>query len=85
MSVKSLSSVSAAEAAGLPVVEVVNNLRADPSNGLSSREADGRRQIHGLNDFVIKGDDPLWKKYINQVHKLSYCSSHFGSVHPYLV
>ena len=60
-------SVRAREAAAFSVGEILRRLGAKPSKGLSSGEAEERRQLHGTNEFIIKEDDPLWKKYLNQV------------------
>ena len=65
--------LGAAEAAVSEVSEVILRLCADTSRGLSDKQAEQRRKVHGLNEFIIKEDDPLWKKYLNQVRqKASY-------------
>lgn len=60
-------SIRAREAASCSAQEVLQRLGAKPGKGLSSVEADERRQLHGTNEFIIKEEDPLWKKYLNQV------------------
>lgn len=47
--------------------EVVARLATDVQRGLSWREADRRLLMHGKNEFEVKIEDPLWKKYIEQV------------------
>jgi len=42
-------------------------LQADVNWGLSEGEVARRRKSHGYNEFEIKQDDPLWKKYLMQV------------------
>ena len=54
-------------AVGMTVNEVVDQLRTDPNAGLTSEEALRRRKIHGSNNFEISVEDPLWKKYLDQV------------------
>ena len=57
----------ASEAAVSTITDIVHRLRADCSKGLTTEQVEQRREVHGLNDFEIKEDDPLWRKYINQV------------------
>ena len=57
----------ASEAAVSTVADVVSRLGADCSVGLSEAEVERRRKAFGRNEFVIKTEEPLWKKYINQV------------------
>ena len=57
----------ASEAAVSTIADVVHRLRADCSKGLNAEHVERRREVHGLNEFEIKEDDPLWRKYINQV------------------
>ncbi|KAG8286663.1 ATPase, P-type (transporting), HAD super, sub IC [Homalodisca vitripennis] len=54
------------EAATLGSEEVAARLRVDLRTGLWWREAELRRQLAGHNEFCVKEDDPLWKKYIEQ-------------------
>lgn len=61
------STLRASEAALKPVSEVLAGLRTNSSRGLASSEVEERRRLHGLNEFIIKEEDPLWKKYLNQV------------------
>ena len=35
--------------------------------GLTSKEAEDRRSFSGYNEFEIAEEDPLWKKYLDQV------------------
>lgn len=48
-------------------LKVVEDLRADTKHGLSAGEVAQRRKIHGYNEFQISEEDPLWKKYLEQV------------------
>uniref|UniRef100_A0A1B6MH31 Calcium-transporting ATPase n=2 Tax=Graphocephala atropunctata TaxID=36148 RepID=A0A1B6MH31_9HEMI len=54
------------EAAALGAEEVAARLRVDLRSGLWWREAELRRQLAGHNEFCVKEEDPLWKKYIEQ-------------------
>jgi len=47
--------------------QVFAQLQADTQWGLSEGEVSRRRKVHGYNEFQIKQDDPLWKKYLLQV------------------
>lgn len=78
-SVASSSTTRATDAAVSTVPEVVHRLGADASRGLSTKQAEERRQLHGLNEFIIKEEDPLWKKYLNQV--CSYRWALFGVIY----
>ncbi len=60
-------SIGASEAAVAAAADVAQVLRVDWNAGLSSDEADRRRQLYGMNEFNMKEEDPLWKKYLNQV------------------
>ena len=60
-------SLRAQDAATYGVEAVLRKLGAKASKGLSNLEAEERRKVHGANEFLIKEDDPLWKKYLNQV------------------
>ena len=62
-----LSTIRASEAAVSTVVDVVRRLEADPSRGLTSAEVERRRSMHGFNEFQIIEEEPLWRKYLNQV------------------
>lgn len=55
------------EAATLGAEEVAARLRVDTRGGLWWREAELRRQLAGHNEFCVKEEDPVWKKYIEQV------------------
>ena len=60
-------SLRASDAAVATTMDVAQRLGVDWTVGLTSTEAEQRRQLHGLNEFNIKEEDPLWKKYLNQV------------------
>jgi len=57
----------ASEAAVSTVTDVVHRLEADSAKGLSEGQVEERRKLYGRNEFEISEDDPLWKKYLNQV------------------
>lgn len=59
----------ASEAAVSTVADVVSRLGADCSAGLTQEEAERRRNVFGRNEFIIKEEEPLWRKYLNQVGK----------------
>ena len=47
--------------------KVEERLQGDLKWGLSEGEVARRRAACGYNEFEIKEDDPLWKKYVLQV------------------
>jgi len=49
--------------------EVSKALRVDPRRGLTTGDADVRRQGAGLNEIGVKEKDPLWKKYLEQFNQ----------------
>ncbi len=63
-------SLRARDASAYSVTEVLQRMGTKPATGLSSLEVEERRQVHGTNEFIIKEEDPLWKKYLNQVRLL---------------
>lgn len=63
----SMDMLNASEATSISASEVVQRVRAKADGGLSAGEAERRRRIYGYNELVINGDEPIWKKYINQV------------------
>jgi Ca2+-transporting ATPase len=62
------STLRAREAAEAPLSDVLDRLGANASRGLTSQLVEDRRRVHGLNEFTIKENDPLWRKYLNQVY-----------------
>uniref|UniRef100_A0A0A9XTD2 Calcium-transporting ATPase n=2 Tax=Lygus hesperus TaxID=30085 RepID=A0A0A9XTD2_LYGHE len=54
------------EASWLGAEEVAARLRVDLRTGLWGREPELRRQLAGYNEFSVKEEDPLWKKYLEQ-------------------
>ncbi|KAK9502656.1 hypothetical protein O3M35_011382 [Rhynocoris fuscipes] len=58
--------LSTGEASWLGAEEVAARLRVDLRSGLWGREPELRRQLTGPNEFSVKEEDPLWKKYIEQ-------------------
>lgn len=65
---KMMAAMSSGYAAKLSVDEITKHFRTDPLLGLNGEEAERRRKIHGLNEFDVVEDKPLWKKYIDQVN-----------------
>ncbi|XP_037294710.1 calcium-transporting ATPase type 2C member 1 isoform X1 [Manduca sexta] len=58
--------ISAVESSILTWEEVAERLNVDVRRGLSWREANDRMNFVGPNEFQVKEEDPLWKKYIEQ-------------------
>lgn len=59
--------MSSGKASSLSVAEVLKQFRSDPVRGLTNDEVERRRKLHGLNEFDVVEDTPLWRKYIDQV------------------
>lgn len=58
--------ISAVESSILTWEEVAERLSVDVRRGLSWREANDRMNFVGPNEFQVKEQEPLWKKYIEQ-------------------
>lgn len=58
--------ISAVESSILSWEAVAERLQVDVRRGLSWREANDRMNFVGPNEFQVKEEDPLWKKYIEQ-------------------
>eukprot|EP00090_Calanus_glacialis_P018320 TRINITY_DN2841_c0_g1_i1.p1 TRINITY_DN2841_c0_g1~~TRINITY_DN2841_c0_g1_i1.p1 ORF type:complete len:922 (+),score=301.16 TRINITY_DN2841_c0_g1_i1:143-2908(+) len=50
----------------VPVEEVENILRTDRVKGLSTRQAEERYTTFGYNELIVKDEEPVWKKYLEQ-------------------
>ena len=61
------STMRASEAAVYTAEDVVRRVHADCAVGLSEEEVERRRKMFGKNEFTIKNEETLWKKYLNQV------------------
>ncbi len=59
--------VSSEKAAELSYYEIAHHLNTDIQQGLTVVEAIRRQRLHGFNEFDVKEDEPLWKKYLDQV------------------
>ncbi|XP_039265858.2 calcium-transporting ATPase type 2C member 1-like isoform X2 [Styela clava] len=59
-------SLKSTEAATMTVEEVTQEMQASVKWGLSDGEVGRRREKHGWNEFDIKENEPLWKKYLGQ-------------------
>ena len=66
--------ITASEASSADCRNVCERLQSNIQEGLSHGEAGSRRRIHGYNEFNISEDDPLWKKYLEQVWPI-FCST----------
>lgn len=62
----SMLNLRSVEASERPHEDVSSQLRVDVRYGLRTDEALRRRAIYGVNDFEVKPEDPLWKKYFEQ-------------------
>ena len=58
---------------------VADRVQANLRYGLGSQEAERRRRAHGFNEFDINGEDPLWKKYLDQV-KINHSENQLSKV-----
>ncbi|KAG7295830.1 ATPase-P-type (transporting)-HAD super-sub IC, partial [Plutella xylostella] len=58
--------ISAVESSILSWEEVAARLNVDVRRGLSWREANDRMNFVGPNEFHVKEEEPLWRKYIEQ-------------------
>ena len=65
--------MKASDAAACVLSDVLHKVGGNTTRGLTSSEAEERRGIHGMNEFAIKDEDPLWKKYIKQVRAQTSC------------
>lgn len=59
--------ITTEESARQPYEEVAARLQTDPRAGLSWKEAEFRQRICGYNEFIVKHEEPLWQKYLEQV------------------
>ena len=55
------------KASELTCEEVSEYLHTDLKNGLSWKDSEARRQLYGFNEFQVTTEEPLWKKYLEQV------------------
>lgn len=62
-----MTSLKVEQAARMTVAGVAEACRTNLILGLTHEEAHNRLAIHGPNTFDISKDDPLWKKYLDQV------------------
>ena len=59
--------LKSSEAAQTSYHDIALQLEVDIQVGLSEYEVGQRRRNHGYNEFDITDDEPLWKKYLDQV------------------
>lgn len=67
------------EAASVSVDDILHKLNTNFDRGLTGVEVERRRQLHdGYNEMRIKDDEPLWRKYIQQVDTTLFCPPHLS-------
>uniref|UniRef100_A0A914X336 Calcium-transporting ATPase n=1 Tax=Plectus sambesii TaxID=2011161 RepID=A0A914X336_9BILA len=54
------------DAGARSVDEIADIFHTDVNVGLSTVEANRRRQFNGYNEFDVESHDPLWRKYLDQ-------------------
>ena len=62
-----MEGLRAADASTLTAAEVLGRLQSDRECGLSEEEVRTRRGAVGWNEFQISEQEPLWRKYLEQV------------------
>lgn len=67
LSLENMKSLPTDEASSQPFEEVAARLQTDLRTGLSWEEASSRLKISGYNEFDVATEEPLWKKYLEQV------------------
>lgn len=58
--------IPSVEASSMPVEDVERKLGTSVTSGLSWTEAERRKALFGANEFVVKNEDPIWRKYLEQ-------------------
>ena len=71
-----MASLRMDQAAAMTVDEVTEACRTSLQLGLSPDEAKHRLSVHGPNTFEITKEEPLWKKYLDQVSVFVFRVSH---------
>ena len=56
--------------------DICKALETNTECGLNASDVEERQRIHGANEFEIKEETPLWKKYLEQVWVRSTCCHH---------
>ena len=72
--------INSADACLASAQEVASRLGANLHYGLSSYEVERRRKLAGCNEFEISEEEPLWKKYLDQVRRHSRLWPHLRSL-----
>lgn len=54
------------EASSMAVEDVERKLGTSMLTGLTWTEAERRKSMFGANEFVVKKEDPIWRKYLEQ-------------------
>ena len=54
------------DASGMDAEEVVRRLSTNITSGLDWNEAERRKTMFGANELVVKQEDPIWRKYLEQ-------------------
>ena len=76
-----MAAMSSGQAAKLSLDEITKHFRTDTVSGLSKEEVERRRKIHGLNEFDVVEETPLWRKYIDQVLYYLHIIGHYRLAH----
>lgn len=62
-----MKTLPSSQACRLSVDETAQILDVNLSMGLDRAEVTRRRAVHGYNDFEINEEQPLWRKFLEQV------------------
>jgi len=62
-----MKTLPSSQACRLSVDEVSQILDVNLTTGMDRGEVTRRRAIHGYNDFEINQEQPLWRKFLEQV------------------
>uniref|UniRef100_A0A8C4SH93 Calcium-transporting ATPase n=1 Tax=Erpetoichthys calabaricus TaxID=27687 RepID=A0A8C4SH93_ERPCA len=75
----SVIAVPVKEASLKSIEELASDLQVDLHEGLSHFSVLERRKKHGLNEFMVDNNEPIWKKYLSQFKNplilLLFCSA----------
>ena len=72
---------TAQKAAIISSQEVLERLQSNAHEGLSTQEAERRLRVHGHNEFEIATEEPLWKKYLDQVTNFNNFNNFIHFIH----
>ena len=54
--------------------DVLDRLQSNVRTGLTNIEAYARLKFHGYNEFSVSEEEPIWKKYLEQVFCFKFLS-----------